>query len=43
MDRETWWATVHGVTKSWMRLNSHAQGSEKVLFGLMTFLSKAAC
>ena len=20
MDRETWWATVHGVTKSWTRL-----------------------
>ena len=21
MDREAWWATVHGVTKSWTRLN----------------------
>ena len=21
MDRETWWATVHGVTKSWTRLS----------------------
>jgi len=21
MDRETWWATVNGVTKSWTRLN----------------------
>jgi len=22
MDREAWWATVHGVTKSWTRLLS---------------------
>ena len=21
MDREAWWATVHGVAKSWTRLN----------------------
>ena len=21
MDRVTWWATVHGVTKSWTRLS----------------------
>ena len=21
MDRGAWWATVHGVTKSWTRLN----------------------
>jgi len=21
MDREAWWATVHGVTKSWTRLS----------------------
>ena len=21
MDRGTWWATVHGVTKSWIRLS----------------------
>ena len=34
MDRETWWAIVPGVAKSWMQLNTHAQGSEKVLFGL---------
>ena len=24
MDRETWWATVHGVTKSQMRLSNRA-------------------
>ena len=24
-DRGAWWATVHGVTKSWTRLNSHIQ------------------
>ena len=22
MDREAWWATVHGVTKSWIQLNT---------------------
>ena len=22
-DREAWWATVHGVTKSWTRLSMH--------------------
>ena len=24
MDRGAWWATVHGVTKSWTRLNMNA-------------------
>ena len=24
MDRGAWWATVHGVTKSWTRLSRHA-------------------
>ena len=24
MARGVWWATVHGVTKSWTRLNTHA-------------------
>ena len=23
MDRRAWWATVHGVTKSWTRLSVH--------------------
>ena len=23
MDRGAWWATVHGVTKSWIQLNTH--------------------
>ena len=23
MDRGAWWATVHGVTKSWTRLSAH--------------------
>ena len=23
MDRETWWATVHGATKSWTWLSTH--------------------
>ena len=25
MDRRAWWATVHGVAKSWIWLNMHAQ------------------
>ena len=25
MDRGAWWATVHGVTKGWTRLNTHSQ------------------
>ena len=24
MDRGAWWATVHGVTKSWTQLSTHA-------------------
>ena len=27
MDREAWWVTVHGVTKSWTRLSDKAQHS----------------
>ena len=27
MDRGTWWATVHGVAKSWTQLSRHAQGT----------------
>ena len=23
MDREAWWAIVHGVTKSWTKLSTH--------------------
>ena len=23
MDREAWWATIHGVTKSWTLLSTH--------------------
>ena len=25
MNREVWWATVHGVTESWTGLSTHAQ------------------
>ena len=25
MDREAWWAVVHGVTKSWTRVSMHTQ------------------
>ena len=27
MDRGAWWATVHGVTKSWTQLSNGAHGS----------------
>ena len=23
MDREAWWAVIHGVAKSWTQLNAH--------------------
>ena len=25
-DRGVWWATIHGVTKSWTQLSMHSQG-----------------
>ena len=25
MDREVWWATVYGVTKSWTQLSIHVE------------------
>ena len=28
MARGVWWATVHGVTKSWTRLNTHTDHDE---------------
>ena len=31
IDRGAWWATVHGVAKSWTRLGTHTQ---KVKLGL---------
>ena len=30
MDRGAWWATVHGVTKSWMRLSDRACMPDKL-------------
>ena len=27
MDRGAWWAMVHGVTKSWTRLNAHTHSN----------------
>jgi len=27
-DKGSWWATVHGIAKSQIQLNTHAQGSE---------------
>ena len=33
MDRGAWWATVHGVTKSWTRLNHYRTHTECVSIG----------
>ena len=30
MDRGTWWATVHGVSKSWTQLNTHTHTADCV-------------
>ena len=30
MDRGAWWATVHGVAKSWTRLRTHTRGARKM-------------
>ena len=30
MDREAWWATVHGVTKSQIRLSNNTEEDTKV-------------
>ena len=34
MDRGAWWATVHGVTKSWTQLKPLNTGAARVLFKL---------
>ena len=43
MDRGTWWATVHGVAKSWPRLSISAHMSSRfidfvVIYNLLSFL-----
>ena len=37
MDRGAWWATVHGVAKSWTRLSMHAMGEQLVKLYIMQF------
>ena len=32
MDRGAWWATVHGVTKSWTRLKQLSMHAFKIMF-----------
>ena len=34
MDRGAWWATVHGVAKSWTRLSMHEQAANNKPEGL---------
>ena len=34
MDRGTWWATVHGATKSWTRLSDYSQQNTTYCFPL---------
>ena len=36
-DRRTWWATVHGVTKSLTRLNMHAHEAKCSLQELISY------
>ena len=31
MDRGAWWATVHGITKSWTRLNDLVYANGAIL------------
>ena len=39
MDRGTWWATVHGVAKSWTRLsNSHFNEQQSGILGDFLFI-----
>ena len=39
MDREAWWATVHGVTKSWTRLSDlHTHMDDHGTILLMIYL-----
>ena len=35
MDREAWWATVHGFTKSWTRLKCLSRHAKKCLQGYL--------
>ena len=32
MDKGTWWATVHGITKSWTRLNDYAHERQSACY-----------
>ena len=45
MDREAWWAAVHGVAKSWTRLIEHAyhtgMGTEGKKGEIQEFFKKA--
>ena len=39
MDRQAWWATVHGVTKSWLWLSMHAHTHMRVRTHTVQFSS----
>ena len=36
-DRGAWWATVHGVAKSWTRLSMHSMREQLVKLYIMQF------
>ena len=38
MDWEAWWATVHGVTKSWTQPSTHTQEEVKVAKGRISLV-----
>ena len=39
MDRGAWWATVHGVTKSWTQQSTHPQGRNGYFVSQITDLA----
>ena len=41
MDRGTWWATVHGVAKSWTQLNIHTHKLHHLNFQYVPSCSKS--
>ena len=43
MDREAWWATLHGVTKSWTRLKPLNTGAARMLFKLQCLMVCIFC
>ena len=39
MDREAWWAVIHGVAKSWTQLNAHTHTQVVIIEALQLRVS----